>query len=54
MAIDPATLQSKMFLDGDELATEYLKYYHLVRHFKPDFEEVLMIGMPVILIRKTS
>ncbi|MBK8811010.1 MAG: fused MFS/spermidine synthase [Acidobacteria bacterium] len=44
MAIDPATLQSKMFLDGDELATEYLKYYHLVRHFKPDFEEVLMIG----------
>lgn len=44
MAFDPHFIQSKMFLDGDELASEYLKYYHLVRHFKPDFQNALMIG----------
>lgn len=44
LAIDPFFVQSKMFLDGDELASEYPKYYHLVRHFKPDFERVLLIG----------
>ncbi|MBS1792516.1 MAG: fused MFS/spermidine synthase [Acidobacteria bacterium] len=44
MAIDPYFVQSKMFLDSDELASEYAKYYHLVRHFKPDFERVLLIG----------
>jgi spermidine synthase len=44
MTFDPQTLQSKMYLDGDELATAYLKYYHLVRHFKPDFQKTLMIG----------
>jgi spermidine synthase len=44
MAFDPHYIQSKMFLDGDELASEYLKYYHLVRHFKPDFQTTLLIG----------
>lgn len=44
MAFDPHFIQSKMFLDGDEPASEYLKYYHLVRHFKPDFQNALMIG----------
>ncbi len=44
LAIDPGTIQSKMYLDGDDLATEYLRYYHLVRHFNPGFRRVLMIG----------
>jgi predicted membrane-bound spermidine synthase len=44
LAIDPHFIQSKMYLDGDELASEYAKYYHLVRHFKPDFQTTLLIG----------
>ena len=35
---------SAMFLDGDGLVFEVLKYYHLVDHFKPDFKNTLMIG----------
>lgn len=41
---DPLSTQSAMFLDSDELALNYSKYYHLLRHFKPDFEETLIIG----------
>ena len=44
LAIDPHYTQSRMYLDSDELVSEYAKYYHLIRHFKPDFQEVLMIG----------
>jgi spermidine synthase len=44
MAFDPHFIQSKMFLESDELASEYAKYYHLVRHFKPDFQTTLLIG----------
>ncbi len=44
MAIDPYFIQSKMYLDSDELASEYAKYYHLIRHFKPDFQKTLLIG----------
>ena len=44
MAIDPQFIQSKMYLDSDELASEYAKYYHLVRYFKPDFQKTLLIG----------
>jgi predicted membrane-bound spermidine synthase len=44
LAIDPYFIQSKMYLDSDELASEYAKYYHLVRHFKPDFHRTLLIG----------
>jgi spermidine synthase len=44
LAFDPHFIQSKMFLDSDELASEYLRYYHLVRHFKPDFQTTLLIG----------
>src|SRR5215204_5222090 len=43
LAIDPHFIQSKMYLDSDDLASEYAKYYHLVRHFKPDFQTVLLI-----------
>jgi len=35
---------SAMFLNSEELVYEYTKYYHLARHFKPDFKETLMLG----------
>jgi predicted membrane-bound spermidine synthase len=44
LVIDPHFIQSKMYLESDELASEYAKYYHLVRHFKPDFQTTLLIG----------
>lgn len=44
LATDPYFVQSAMFLDSDELALQYNHYYHLIRHFKPDFDETLMIG----------
>lgn len=44
LKIDPHFFQSKMYLDSDELATDYLKFYHLIRHFKPDFQKTLLIG----------
>jgi spermidine synthase len=44
LAIDPYFIQSKMYLDSDELASEYARYYHLIQHFKPDFRETLLIG----------
>ncbi len=33
-----------MYLDSDEMVSEYAKYYHLIKHFKPDFQKTLMIG----------
>lgn len=44
MTTDPYSTQSAMFLDDDDLVFDYLKYYHLVRHYRPQFEHVLMIG----------
>lgn len=44
MATDPYFVQSAMFLDGDDPVFEYSPYYHLVRHFKPDHKQTLMIG----------
>lgn len=44
LAFDPYYIQSGMYLDSDELALEYSKYYHLIRHFKPDFGHTLIIG----------
>lgn len=44
MATDPLSAQSAMYLESDELALNYTKYYHLLRHFKPDFQNTLMIG----------
>ncbi len=35
---------SAMYLDDDELVFEVLKYYHLVKHFNPDFKRTMMIG----------
>lgn len=36
--------QSSMYVDSDEVAAEYVKYYHLVKHFRPSFANALMIG----------
>lgn len=41
---DPESTQSAMYLDSEELALNYSKYYHLLRHFKPDFQTTLIIG----------
>ncbi len=35
---------SAMFLNKDDLAYEYTKYYHLGSHFNPDFKTTLMLG----------
>ncbi|MBT3817586.1 MAG: fused MFS/spermidine synthase [Candidatus Magasanikbacteria bacterium] len=35
---------SSMFLDSDELVSEYSKYYHLARYFHPDLKTALMLG----------
>ena len=44
LTTDPFFVQSAMFLDGDELVFDYGRYYHLIRHFKPDFQNTLIIG----------
>lgn len=44
LVTDPYSVQSAMFLDSDEPALEYGRFYHLARHFKPDFADVLVIG----------
>ncbi len=44
LATDPYFVQSAAFLDSDDLVLEYSQYYHLIRHFKPDFENTLIIG----------
>ena len=41
---DPYFTQSAMFLDSDELVFDYNRFFHLVRHFNPDFKHSLMIG----------
>jgi len=44
MATDPHFVQSAVFLEGDDSVFEYSPYYHLIRHFKPDHKQTLMIG----------
>jgi spermidine synthase len=44
LATDPYFTQSAIFLDSDELVFEYSRFFHLVRHAKPDFRSVLVIG----------
>ena len=44
IATDPFFIQSAMYLDSDELALRYAPYYHLIAHFKPDFQKTLLIG----------
>ena len=35
---------SSMFLQSDELVSEYSKYFHLAQHFNPLFKKTLIIG----------
>ena len=35
---------SAMFIESDDLVYEYTKYYRLVKHFKPNFTNSLMLG----------
>lgn len=44
LSFDPFSAQSSMFVDSDEVASNYVRYYHLLRHFKPDFQKTLVIG----------
>jgi spermidine synthase len=44
LTTSPLSVQSAMFTDSDELVLNYTRFYHLLRHFKPDFENTLMIG----------
>jgi spermidine synthase len=44
MATDPYFAQSAMYLDDGMSVFEYIPYYHLVSHFKPDHNHTLMIG----------
>ncbi|HEX8369946.1 MAG TPA: fused MFS/spermidine synthase [Pyrinomonadaceae bacterium] len=44
LTTDPLTTQSAIFLEDDELVLRYSKFYHLLRHFNPDFQNTLIIG----------
>lgn len=44
LATDPYFVQSAAFLDSEDLVLQYSPYYHLIRHFKPDFKDTLIIG----------
>ncbi|MGI8669181.1 MAG: fused MFS/spermidine synthase [Aridibacter sp.] len=44
LTTDPFSAQSSMYLDTKQTASRYISYYHLLRHFKPDFQKTLNIG----------
>ena len=44
LSTDPLSIQSAIFHDSDELVLSYARHFHLFRHFKPDFQETLIIG----------
>ena len=44
LATDPSSVQSARYLDSDDLALAYTRFYHLVRFYKPDHKNALMIG----------
>ncbi len=45
MATHPKAVQSAMYLaDPIALAVDYIKYYQMVTHFKPDMKNLLMLG----------
>src|SRR5687768_14501972 len=37
MATDPYFVQSIIYLDGEDLFAKYTRYYHLLRHLRPEF-----------------
>src|SRR3989344_4530831 len=45
LTFDPFGTESAMFLDdNDELVFEYTKFYHLLKHFNPEFKKSLLLG----------
>jgi spermidine synthase len=44
LTTDPFFVQSAVFSDSDELVLEYAAFYHLLPHFKSDFQKTLLIG----------
>ncbi len=44
MATDPLYIQSAKYLDGDDLALDYTRFYHLVERYNPKHRRSLMIG----------
>ncbi|NOT47630.1 MAG: fused MFS/spermidine synthase [Acidobacteria bacterium] len=44
IATDPFFAQSSMYLDDGSPVFEYVKYFDLINHFKPDHKNTLMIG----------
>ena len=45
LTFDPFGTESAMFLDdNDELVFEYTKFYHLIKHFNPEFKKSLLLG----------
>lgn len=44
LMIDPNYVQSAMYLDTGKPATKYIRFYHLLRHYKPNFQKTLIIG----------
>ena len=44
LTLDPFSTQSAIYPDNDELVLRYAKFYHLLKHFKPDFHKTLIIG----------
>ena len=44
LATDPFYTQSSMYLDTGASSLKYIKFYHLLKHFNPGFENSLIIG----------
>lgn len=44
IATDPYFAQSAMYLDDGSPVFEYVRFFRLIEHFKPDHSSVLMIG----------
>jgi spermidine synthase len=44
LTTDPLSTQSAIFTDSDELVLRYSRFYHLLRHFQPDFQKTLIVG----------
>jgi spermidine synthase len=44
IATDPYFAQSAMYIDDGSAVFEYVKFFRLIQHFKPDHQNTLMIG----------
>jgi spermidine synthase len=44
LATDPYFTQSAMYFDSDDPVLAYSSFYHLLKFYKPDFRNTLMIG----------